>query len=170
MYWFGSLLGSAVNPTAVVRQNLVEDPELTDAFSTYDAGNLVRAFWMFEDATTLGNAAAQYNLGVCYETATGVAARSDRAAEEWYRKAAEQGLSEAQFSIAAVLAGDIMAGHDRHSTDEQGERLVEAYMWLLQARSSGFAQADDSIRRLSAHMTTLQIEQATALATSKSTS
>jgi TPR repeat protein len=45
-----------------------------------------------------GDAAAQYNLGVCYDDGEGVA-QDHREAANWYRKSALQGYAEAQFTL-----------------------------------------------------------------------
>ena len=48
-----------------------------------------------------GNAAAQFNLGLMYDSGRGV--RQDYTkAVQWYRKAAEQGNVEAQHNLGAV--------------------------------------------------------------------
>ena len=45
-----------------------------------------------------GNAAAQFNLGLMYDSGRGV--RQDYTkAVQWYRKAAEQGVAEAQYNL-----------------------------------------------------------------------
>ena len=54
-------------------------------------------------AAEQGNADAQFNLGVMYDTGQGV--RQDYAqAVQWYRKAAEQGLADAQYNLGVMLS------------------------------------------------------------------
>ena len=48
-----------------------------------------------------GNAAAQFNLGLMYDSGRGV--RQDYTkAVQWYRKAAEQGQAEAQYNLGVM--------------------------------------------------------------------
>jgi TPR repeat protein len=62
------------------------------------------AFW-YQKAAEQGNAAAQYNLGMCYYKGLGV--RQDyNEAMRWLRKAAEQGLAEAVQFIEALDSND----------------------------------------------------------------
>ena len=54
-------------------------------------------------AAEQGNADAQFNLGVMYDTGQGV--RQDYAqAVQWYRKAAEQGNAKAQYNLGLMYA------------------------------------------------------------------
>ena len=54
---------------------------------------------IYLQAAELGNAIAQNELGNCYYNGKGVEKNIERAFE-WYRIAAEQGLSEAQYNLA----------------------------------------------------------------------
>lgn len=54
---------------------------------------------LYLQAADLGYAPAQNSLGDCYYNGVGVEKNIERAFE-WYRKAAEQGLSEAQYNLA----------------------------------------------------------------------
>ena len=160
----GLAIASVSDPVALVRTNMIEEPELESAFNAFDKGNYVHAFKLFEELAQAGNASAQNNLGVLYETATGFPIRQDELAQKWYRKAAEQGLAEAQFNLAATLAAEAMAGLSDHSREQESQRFVETYMWLLLAEIGGHPLAVDSLRRLEPHMTENQLEQAEALA------
>lgn len=56
-----------------------------------------------------GDAMSQLNLGAAYDHGMGVERDVDKAVE-WYKKAADQGLAEAQFNLAHILvAEDISA-------------------------------------------------------------
>lgn len=61
----------------------------------------------------------------------------EQAAEDWYRKAAKQGLSQAQYDLSAILATDIMAYQDNLPSENQEKRLVDACMWLVLADAKG---------------------------------
>ena len=64
-----------------------------------------------DDITTLksraerGNAEAQYELGLMYDTGDGVA-EDNREAVKWYGLAAEQGDAEAQFELGWMYVND----------------------------------------------------------------
>lgn len=74
-----------------------------------------------------GDALAQLNLGAAYDHGIGVTRDVDKAIE-WYRKAADQGLAEAQFNLAHILvAEDISA--------------VGAAEYMLKAAEQGMADA-----------------------------
>ncbi len=74
-----------------------------------------------------GDALAQLNLGAAYDHGMGVTRDVDKAIE-WYRKAADQGLAEAQFNLAHILvAEDISA--------------VGAAEYMLKAAEQGMADA-----------------------------
>ena len=55
----------------------------------------VKWYWK---AAAQGFAAAQFNLGVCYENGQGVEADVNEAVK-WYRKAAEQGYDKAMNKL-----------------------------------------------------------------------
>tara|TARA_B100000686_G_C16311002_1_gene723320 strand:+ start:122 stop:664 length:543 start_codon:yes stop_codon:yes gene_type:complete len=161
--WFISKFVSLVDSHSAVRNSLLDEPGLEEAFDTFDSRNYSDAFQMFLVSAELGNAAAQYNVGVCYETNSGIL-QNDSAAEEWYRKAAEQDLGKAQYAFSCLLAGDIMSGNDRHSKEEQDRKMVEEYMWLTIANEQGYSESSSSFKRVAAHMNPEQIEEAEMLA------
>jgi TPR repeat protein len=85
---------------------------------------------IFRRAAEKGNAFAQWNLGIRYETGIGVE-KDPREAAKWYRKAAEKGYAKAQFSLGVCYAYG--KGVDR---DER-----EAVKWLRKAAEQGYAPA-----------------------------
>jgi len=56
----------------------------------------------FREAAEQGDPAAQFNLGVLYETGQGVA-QNFAEAVKWYHEAAEQGEPQAQFQSRCFL-------------------------------------------------------------------
>ena len=58
----------------------------------------VKAFALHKSKADKGDPAGQYNLGACYFTGEGVAMDKLEAAK-WFRKAAEQGDSDALFYL-----------------------------------------------------------------------
>ena len=176
MEWLQKLLRgfNPIDPHMIVRRNLIYKPEFRRVFEVFDEPDYIKAREMFEEAADQSDAEAQHNLGVVYETATGLLVRDDETAEYWYRKASEQGLANAQFNLAAILAADLMAGDKpelviepfrpdgpiSEAYEERHERYVEAYMWLLCAEAQGHDLAKESRSRLQQVMTVEQIEEA----------
>jgi FOG: TPR repeat, SEL1 subfamily len=68
-----------------------------------DKGNVKAAIPVLKQAAEAGHPEAQYNLGYCYQSGTGVT-QSDRTANTWYMRAATQGYKDAQFKIAYSYA------------------------------------------------------------------
>ena len=79
-------------------------------------------------AADLGDAGAQYNLGVMYRNGRGVP-RDRTEAVRWYRLAADQGDARAQYNLGFMYATGAGVSPDD----------VAAHMWfnLAGARSSG---------------------------------
>lgn len=75
-----------------------------------------------------GNAYDQLNLGAAYDKGIGVEQDVNKAVH-WYRKAAEQGVPEAQFNLAHLLV-------------EAEISASEAAMWMLKAAEQGMADAE----------------------------
>ena len=64
-------------------------------------GDNKEAVKWFRLAAEQGDAEAQINLGVMYETGRGVP-KDDKEAVKWYRLAAEQGDADAQFNVGVM--------------------------------------------------------------------
>ena len=118
------------------------------------------------DAAKEGNAAAQFNLGVCYEEGSGVATNYVEAVR-WFRKAADQGYAAAQCHLGTCyLQGEGVveddteavqwyrrAAEQRNATAQfnlggcfaSGKGVVknaaEAVAWYRRAAEQGFAKA-----------------------------
>ena len=163
----GGVLVAVADPNLIVRNHLIDKPEFQNAFDAFDSGSLLTAFGLFQQLAEMGDSAAQNNLGILYES--GVPYRDDAEAEKWYRKAANQGLAESQYNIAAILAGDAMGEHTQSDDVEVGGRFTEAYMWLLLADWQGHEIASYSLGRLEKHMTEQQLLQAEQMAREHST-
>ena len=84
----------------------------------------------FRTAANQGDAAAQYNLGICYKNGWGVT-RDYAEAARWYRKAAEQGLALAQNNLGICYEyGNGVA-----------QNYYEAVKWYRKAAEQGLAEA-----------------------------
>lgn len=152
LFRYSAALGGIADPYAVVRDALISKPEFEGAFRAFDDRDLSGCLQRFLDLAQKGDPAAQHNLGILYETGSGVP-KQDAAAEKWYREAARQGHPQAQFQLATTLAADLMAGQGSCTPSEAGERLTQAYMWLILASQGGHTEAPNSLDRLKPHLT-----------------
>ncbi len=157
---------------ALARNNLIKNKEFSNALSRFESEDYKKSVSLFEELANQGDRAAQYNLGIIYEIGVG-GLRDDRRAEDWYRKAAENGLPEAQFCLATILAADYMQQTQNYdyfpdigntTLDERERRFVDAYKWLLLAKQAKHPLAINALRRLLKNMTKSQIEAAKRLA------
>jgi len=72
-----------------------------DAVKAYQAGDYTKARDIWAGMSDKGDAAAQFNLGVLYENGQGLE-KDLNLAQEWYRRAAVQGLPEAKKKLDAL--------------------------------------------------------------------
>ena len=100
----------------------------------YQSGqyNVALSYWM--PLADQGNADAQLNVGLMYDTGRGVAEDPARAVD-WYRQSAERGLAAAQYNLALMYASG--RGIERDAG--------QAQFWLEQAAGQGL---DDARERL----------------------
>lgn len=70
--------------------------ELNKGLSAYRAGNYGEAVRIFEPLARAGDPWAQYSLAVAYDDGFGVP-RNFKLALDWYRRAGDQGLADAQY-------------------------------------------------------------------------
>jgi len=73
----------------------------------------------YRKAAEQGHADAQFYLGGCYLSGTGVA-KDEAEAVDWFRKAAEQGNAYAQYDLGWCYANGAGVAKD----------YIEAYAWL----------------------------------------
>ena len=162
---------SAADPHHVVKNYLFEKPEFEEAFEAYEKQGHSHAFELFKNFADQGDSAAQNIIGVLYETGAGVNL-DDGLAEEWYRKAALQGMPDAQFNLAAILVSDLMVGEADYVAEkeadydaEKEERLLtEAYMWVTLAAAQDHPEASTGGIRLRKHMTEAHVAESQRLA------
>ena len=74
---------------------------LADGAAAYEAGDYGEAANAWRPLAEGGDAMAQFNLGLLYETGRGVAEDPAQAAV-WYERAALQGVTQAQFNLALL--------------------------------------------------------------------
>ncbi len=98
--------------------------------AAYNSGNYATALAEWKPLADQGNASAQANLGVMYDSGEGVI-EDDREAVKWYRLAAEQGYAPAQARLGFMYAN--------------GEGVIEddkeAFKWYRLAAQQGLAPA-----------------------------
>jgi TPR repeat protein len=136
-------------------------------------------------AAKQGDACAQFDLGLLYQTGTGVA-QDFTEAMTWYKKAAEQGLADAQLNIGylydkgngvtqnaatatqwylkAALQCDVIASYNLGDKYEKGQGVeqnyIKAHYWYNVSSTFGNTYAQDSRSRIEKKMTSTQIKQA----------
>ena len=97
-----------------------------EALEAYQRGDFADAIKRFSAEAGRGDKDAQFALGRIYEEGSGVAA-SRPMAEEFYRKAAEQGHTNAQANLAVILLNT--------------QRAEEGINWLRKAAKGGATRA-----------------------------
>ena len=162
----------ASDDKSIAFNNLIKNPDFSDALSEFQNENYEKSVTLFEELANQGNEAAQYNLGIIFETGVGEL-RDDHRAEHWYRKSAENGLPQAQFCLASILAADYMQQAEDYgykpdigntTLDEREQKFLEAYKWLLIAKQAKHPDASSGLRRLRKNMTKAQIAAAERMA------
>ena len=132
--------GTAVMPSQEEIDNLVKC-----RIMDYNSWRYDRAFEGFSEYAKMGNATAQYNLGIMYENGRGVSQDNAKAAEwyrksaeqgdtravEWYRKSAEQGNVTAQYNLGYMY-------HDGRGVSRDHAKAVE---WYRKSAEQGNADA-----------------------------
>ena len=118
----------------------------------YKEGNLEAAALEFLRDAKLGNAEAQFHIGVLYDRGRGVTQNFKEAAK-WFRQAAEQGHAAAQYNLGYLL----------YKGKGVSKNLDYAYMWFSMSALQGFEGANEPRRRAGEEMTPAQTEMAKTL-------
>ncbi len=128
-------------------------PALADirgGIAAYERGDYAAALVELRPLADGGNAEAQYLLATLYDQALGVARDSGRAIA-WYRKAALQRWSAAQYMLGLIYAvGQADVPQD----------YVQAHLWFDLAAAQGVGGAARLRDRVRASMTPAQIAEA----------
>ncbi|MBL8038769.1 MAG: sel1 repeat family protein [Nitrospira sp.] len=143
---------SGMAPNSVVAAQSIEEAEFA-----YERGDYTQAARIFSPLAEQGIASAQFYLGLMYEKGRGV--RQDHSmALIWFLKAAAQGYAGPQNNLGLMYERGRGVRKD----------VVRALMWYIIAAGmlSGNEQKTAMSRRdyLTSQMTSVQIEQAQALA------
>ena len=101
-------------------------------------GEITQTFSELEQVTVkanYGNPAAQSYLGFLHVSGEEGVEKNAAEAVKWFRRAAEQGMAEAQFNLALILADG----------DGVPKDAVQAAHWCRLAAEQGFAPAQDRL-------------------------
>ena len=110
---------------------------LGGGYQSYLKGDYSAAYDEWLPLAELGDAEAQYNLGVMHDEGAGME-QDLAAAADWYRKAAEQGFMDAQTNLG------IMYFHGQGVEQD----LAEAARWFGQAAGQGDSEAAAYLHRI----------------------
>ena len=117
---------------------------LRDAQAAYDRGRYATALEIWQPLAEQGNADAQVGLGNLFLGGYGLA-RDDRAAMEWFRKAAEQGSTVGQFSFGSLYYGRKEFGAAAtwyRRAAEQGHAVAQLRLGKMYAEGLGVDRDD----------------------------
>ncbi len=81
----------------------LEASDVSDAINAMRAGNFAEAYCVLKPYAESGDAEAQYNIGWMYLNGYGLM-MNDSKALEWWRRASDQGYTDASFSIAMLYS------------------------------------------------------------------
>jgi TPR repeat protein len=111
---------------------------LGGGYQSYLKGDYQAAFEEWLPLAELGDAEAQYNLGVMYDLGASVDQDLARAAS-WYRKAAAQGFMDAQTNLGMMYYRGEGVGRD----------YAEAAKWFQLSADKGDTEAAAMLKQLS---------------------
>ena len=121
--------------------------------AAYDSGDFATALREWRPLAEKGDARAQYNLGLMYESGLGVP-QDYKTAVKWYTLAAEQGDADAQFNLGWMYRKGLGVL----------QNYVYAHMWGNIAASNGSENGGKLRDRVAKEMTSAEIVEAEKLA------
>ncbi len=102
-------------------------------------------------------------FGVLYANGQGVP-QDYAEAVKWYRKAAEQGVTEAQYNLGHIYSRGVFASPSGSFSLSVSQDIVQAYMWFSLAASQGLSVAKLGRDDTANQMTPDQIAEAQRMA------
>lgn len=123
--------------------------EARRADKAYLRGDYAKAAQELQYLAEEGDARAQYDLGLLYDTGRGVP-QSNEKALQWYQKAAEQGEPRAQYNLGLMYANGQGVQQD----------YAIAYFWTSLSAAQGNGHAMDAKAVLDERMTPEQVARA----------
>ena len=139
----GAVLALMMAPTAGAAQ------DFDAGVAAANAEDFATALREWRPLAERGNAAAQRNLGLMYNTGKGVS-QDETEAVKWFRLAAEQGESSAQSNLGIMYADGECVPQD----------YVTAHMWLNLAAANGSDVAPKRRDLVAQSMTPADISEA----------
>jgi TPR repeat protein len=116
----------------------LEASDVSDAINAMRAGNFAEAYCVLKPYAESGDAEAQYNIGWMYLNGYGLM-MNDSKALEWWKRASDQGYTDASFSIAMLYS----LGEGKVKKDM--DKAIEYY---LMAVEDGHEDANMIIRSM----------------------
>jgi hypothetical protein len=110
----------------------------------FDNKEYTHAFEPLQRAALGGQPKAQCCLASCYRNGLGVSKDAVKAVE-WYRKAAEQGIAEAQFWLGVHYSQGLDAAEGARWYPNQGLGAAEGARWYRKAAEQGHAGAQNNL-------------------------
>jgi TPR repeat protein len=110
---------------------------LGGGYQSYLKGDYTAAYDEWLPLAELGDAEAQFNLGVLYDEGAGVE-RDLATAADWYRKAATQGFIDAQTNLGIMYYHGLGVDRDHEL----------AAHWFRLAADQGDAEAGEYLQRI----------------------
>ncbi len=129
---------AAGNANALEQISNAAGMEIYDtALKSYSCVDYDKAYRLFQGNAEKGHALSQYMLGVMLSAGQG-ASEDDKAAWDWFMRAARQNLSDAHFAL-----GDMLNKGEGVPKDD-----VEALFWFKLAADAGHSLAKDMVNSL----------------------
>lgn len=111
---------------------------LGGGYQSYLKGDYEAAYNEWLPLAELGDAEAQYNLGVLYDEGAGVE-QDLRTAVSWYQKAASQGFIDAQTNLGMMY-------YHGHGVERDYRAAAQ---WFRQAADQGDEEARECLEKIS---------------------
>ena len=109
--------------------------EFDSAMEAYQRGSYIEALNGFYLLAKNGDAQSQFNVGLMYAKGKGAKQDSSKAIE-WYTKAAQQNVPQAQYNLAKLY-------HDMGSKDPHA--IEQAIHWYEKAAQNGIKEAYNNL-------------------------
>ncbi len=162
------LLAAAISAAAGLKDSeiplvygfLICDGPMEPGCKQFAAGEFAAAVRVFQPLADRGDARAQNNLGVLYESGAGVQ-ESKAEALRWYRRSANARVPLAQHNLAVLIAADHILGTAENPSNRKAD-FIEAYVLFTLAASQDLEMASGGRSDLVQYMTAEEIERAEA--------
>ncbi len=153
-YFLAVMLGLAVLGGRAAADDAAD---VAAGWAAYQKGDHARALKILKPLAEAGNADAQYDLGSMYSDGHGVP-RDPREAKAWWEKAANQGQTDAEFSLGFLLLYGAGEGDTAIAADP-----AAGLPWIEKAGSQGSLAAQQFLAYQYWSGTLLPADQAKAV-------